>query len=76
MAAVAPHGPGAQRRLARQLREAALLATPAELLDLERIERLVRLGVLTAPAASAIVRHVLRTQHADPRVRGAGAEAA
>lgn len=63
MAPTPLHGPGAQRRLARQLREAALRATPRELLDLERLERAVREGEVSIPVASDVVRELLRQQN-------------
>lgn len=54
---------GAQRRLAYQLREAALHATADELLELERLGRLVSLEAIGVPEAIAIARGVLREQN-------------
>jgi hypothetical protein len=54
---------GAHRRLARQLREATLRATPAELAELHRLDRLVRCEALTVHQARDILRDVLRQQH-------------
>jgi hypothetical protein len=54
---------GPQRRLARQLREAALRATPDELDDLYRLDRLVRCEALGVFEAQELVRGVIRCQH-------------
>lgn len=54
---------GTQRRLARQLREAALQATPEELHDLHLLERLVRLEEVSVFEASRTLTDVIRGQH-------------
>lgn len=59
-----PRSRGAHRRFARQLREAALRATPKELVALERLERLVRSEALSVFEAQQTVRALLRQQHA------------
>lgn len=56
----APRGP--QRRLARQLREAALRATPQELTDLERLERLVRCEAIGVFEAQHLLTDLIRGQ--------------
>ena len=71
MAPTPLHGPGAQRRFARQLREAGLRATPRERLDLERLERAVREGEVSLPVASDAVRDLLRQQHQRPGLQQA-----
>jgi hypothetical protein len=63
MAATPIHGPGAQRRFARQLREAALRATGTELLLLEALETSVRAGDLCVLEASHRVRRLIHHQH-------------
>jgi hypothetical protein len=54
---------GPQRRFARQLREAALRATPTEAVDLDRLERLVRCEALSVFEAQNILTDVLRAQN-------------
>ena len=54
---------GPHRRFARQLREAALRATPEELIDLERLERLVRYEALGVFEAQDMLRDLLRRQN-------------
>jgi hypothetical protein len=54
---------GPHRRLARQLREAALRATPTELNDLDRLDRLVRSEALGVFDAQQILTTVIRGQH-------------
>lgn len=51
------------RRLARQLREASLRANESEAVDLEALERLVRLGHVRVFDAQEILRAVIRGQH-------------
>lgn len=64
-------GRGTRRRLARQLREAALRATPTELLELERLEAAARDGAIGVLDASRLLRDLLRAQHARDRHRTA-----
>jgi hypothetical protein len=54
---------GAHRRLARQLREAALRATPTEAVDLDRLDRLVRAEAVSVFEAQNILTDVLRVQN-------------
>lgn len=54
---------GPQRRFARQLREASLRANPSEAVDLEALERLVRLGHFCVFEAQETLRSVIRGQH-------------
>lgn len=54
---------GPRRRLARQLREAALRATPSELVDLQDLERLVRCEALNVFEAQRILTDLIREQH-------------
>jgi hypothetical protein len=58
-----PTSIGARRRLARQLREAALRATPTQAVDLDRLERLVRCEALSVFEAQNILTDVLRAQN-------------
>jgi hypothetical protein len=58
-----PIGRGAQRRVARQLREAALAATPQERVDLDRLSVLLRTGDVTLPQADELLRGLLRAQN-------------
>jgi hypothetical protein len=58
-----PPADGHRRRFARQLREAALRATATELVDLELVERLVRLNAMSVVDASDLLRALLRAQH-------------
>jgi hypothetical protein len=58
-----PTSIGARRRLARQLREAALRATPPEAVDLDRLDRLVRADAITIVDAQSILTDVLRAQN-------------
>jgi hypothetical protein len=53
---------GVQRRLARQFREAALLATPGEAVELDRLHRRYLAGG-SATEISGEVRLLLRTQN-------------
>jgi hypothetical protein len=54
--------PGVQGRLARQFREAALHATPAEAVELDRLHRRYLAGG-SATEISGEVRHILHTQN-------------
>lgn len=54
---------GPQRRFARQLREASLRANPSEAVDLEALERLVRLGHFCVFEAQRTLTSVIRGQH-------------
>lgn len=54
---------GPHRRLARQIREAALQATPQELVDLHRLDRLVRCEAISVFEAQALLTDVIRQQH-------------
>jgi hypothetical protein len=58
-----PATSGAHRRFARQLREAALHATPTEAVDLDRLERLVRADAVDVFDAQQILTTVLRAQN-------------
>lgn len=58
-----PATSGAHRRLARQLREAALRATPTEAVDLDRLDRLVRSEAISVFDGQAILTGVLRAQN-------------
>jgi hypothetical protein len=58
------HGPGARRRFARQLREAALRSTDCELPTLDVLEAAVRAGDISVLEGSERVRLILREQHA------------
>jgi hypothetical protein len=58
-----PANRGAHRRLARQLREAALRATPTEAVDLQRLDRLVRADAITVDDAQQILTRVLRAHN-------------
>ena len=56
------HGRGLARRLARQFREAALRATPAEAVDLDRLHALVTTGAIAVPEASRRLTDLMRAQ--------------
>lgn len=58
-----PRSRGVYRRLARQFREAALRATPAEIEDLKGLERLVRCEAIGVFAASRMLTDLIRSQH-------------
>jgi hypothetical protein len=60
--------PRAQGRLARQFREAALHATPAEAVELDRLHRRYLAGG-SATEISGEVRHMLHTQNQRCRLR-------
>lgn len=57
-------GQGPRRRFARQLREAALRATPEEALRLEALEAAVRSGAVCVFDAQRSLTALLRSQHA------------
>lgn len=71
-----PRSRGPYRRLARQIREATLRATPQEDLELERLERLVRSEAISVFEAQDLLTGLLRAQHARDDQRQAGACAA
>lgn len=58
-----PRSRGPYRRLARQMREAALRATPAEATDLDRLDRLVRSEAIGVFEAQRLLTDLIRTQH-------------
>ncbi len=58
-----PIGRGLTRKLARQQREAALMATPREAVDLDRLHTLTRLGAIPMPEASRLLTAVIAGQH-------------
>lgn len=58
-----PIGRGALRKTARQFREAALLASPEESVDLDRLHRLLRQDAISVPACSALLTEVIARQH-------------
>jgi hypothetical protein len=60
--------PRAQGRVARQFREAALHATPAEAVELDRLHRRYLAGG-SATEISGEVRHMLHTQNQRCRLR-------
>lgn len=59
-----PLGRGLARRIARQQREAALRATPAESVDLDRLHQLTQVGAISMPDASRRLTQVIADQHA------------
>jgi len=58
-----PIGRGAQRRVSRKLREAALAASPSERVDLDRLSVLLSTGDVTLPQADDMLRELLRAQN-------------
>lgn len=57
-------GRGLARRIARQQREAALLATPAESVDLDRLHLLTQMEAISMPEASTRLTDLIARQHA------------
>ena len=58
-----PLGRGLARKVARQQREAALMATPSESVDLDRLHQLTLLGAIGMPEASRALTTVIARQH-------------
>ena len=66
-----PLGRGLTRRIARQEREAALMADPGESVGLDRLHQLRLLGAISAPEASQRLTELIARQHARREQRAA-----